>query len=179
MAVVLRNACAPISDPSLPPGDAEIRAALERIATSQQLRGAPRLVAFLRYAVERTLAGRSSQIKSYTIAVEALAREPSFDPQTDPIVRVEASRLRHALARYYGGDGRDDPILIDFPRGSYIPLFRERHLATSRRSDDGASLQTLFGRLVELHRQLELVTAEIERACNVVEQAARPPRRRG
>ena len=172
----LRTACTPISDPTSPPAEAEVRAALERIAKSPQLRGAPRLVAFLRYVVERTLEGRASEIKSYTIAVEALAREPSFDPQIDPIVRVEAGRLRHALARYYGGDGRDDPILIDFPRGSYVPVFRHRQLATGRPGDNGTSLQTLFGRLVELHRQLELVTAQIERAWNEDEQ---PPRRRG
>ena len=72
-------------------------------------------------------AGDGKKLKAYTIAVEALGRGTDFDPQTDPIVRVEAVRLRQALARYYSGTGRDDPLVIEVPRGSYVPAFRRRH----------------------------------------------------
>ena len=97
------------------PNTDEIRAALEHMAASEAFRGSPQLVAFLRYVVEETLRGASDRIKGYTIAVEALGRAENFDPQLDPIVRVEAMRLRRALARYYANGGKNDPVLIDLP----------------------------------------------------------------
>ena len=106
------------------PNTDEIRAALEHMAASEAFRGSPQLVAFLRYVVEETLRGASDRIKGYTIAVEALGRAENFDPQVDPIVRVEAMRLRRALARYYANGGKNDPVLIDLPLGSYVPAFR-------------------------------------------------------
>ena len=71
----------------------EIRAVLERIVVSSSFRRSPQLVAFLRFVVELTLGGNAKYIKSYTIAVEALGRSERFDPQVDPIVRVEAARI--------------------------------------------------------------------------------------
>jgi hypothetical protein len=108
------------------PSDPEIRTALERITASPDFRASPRLAAFLRFVVETTLAGQSDRIKGYSIAVEALGRDDSFDPQTDASVRVEAGRLRHALTRYYAGPGRADPLVIAIPRGSYIPVFARK-----------------------------------------------------
>jgi TolB-like protein len=106
------------------PGEDEIRTALEQMAASEAFRGSPQLVAFLRYVVEATLRGTSDRIKGYTIAVEALGRAENFDPQADPIVRVEAMRLRRALGRYYANGGKADPVVIDLPLGSYVPVFR-------------------------------------------------------
>src|SRR5215469_5886659 len=106
----------------------EIRAALEHMAGSEAFRGSPQLVSFLRYVVEATLRGTSERIKGYTIAVEALGRAENFDPQSDPIVRVEAMRLRRALSRYYTNGGKRDPVLIDLPLGSYVPAFRRNAL---------------------------------------------------
>ncbi|AMJ58912.1 hypothetical protein [Bosea sp. PAMC 26642] len=101
-----------------------IRAAMDRILASDALRGAPQLSAFLSFIVERALAGRGGELKGYTIAVEAFGRAPDFDPQTDPIVRVEAGRLRKALALYYAGEGADDPVRITMPVGAYVPVFQ-------------------------------------------------------
>jgi hypothetical protein len=109
----------------------DIRAALNRIATNRPFDTSPKLTSFLRYVVESTLAGGGDRLKGYTIAVEALGRPESFDPQIDPIVRVEALRLRRALARYYDGAGADDPIVVDLPRGRYVPIFRRRAPARS------------------------------------------------
>jgi tetratricopeptide (TPR) repeat protein len=106
----------------------EVRAALERVAASEAFRGSPQLVAFLRYVVEATLRGEQDRIKGYTIAVEALGRGDDFDPQDDPIVRVEATRLRRAIHRYYENGGRDDAVQIDLPLGSYVPVFRRAAL---------------------------------------------------
>ena len=104
----------------------EIRRELSRIVNSSPFRDANRLTSFLSFIVGMTLAGNGAKLKAYTIAVEALGRGTDFDPQTDPIVRVEAVRLRQALARYYSGIGRDDPLVIEVPRGSYVPAFRCR-----------------------------------------------------
>lgn len=113
-------------DQSSPPEEA--RAALARVLGSEEFVSSPRLADFLRYVVETTLAGRSDEIKGYTIAVEALGRPTTFDPQSDPIVRVEATRLRRALERYYTGAGAGDAIEIVIPKGAYVPLFRNRTL---------------------------------------------------
>lgn len=101
----------------------EIRAELERVLASDIFRAAPQLTAFLSYVVEQTLAGRAGELKGYTIAVEAFGRSPDFDPQTDPIVRVEAGRLRKALNLYFAADGVADPVRISVPVGAYVPVF--------------------------------------------------------
>jgi tetratricopeptide (TPR) repeat protein len=106
----------------------EVQHALTSIVTNPAFGASPQLAAFLRFVVDAALNGRSDRIKGYTIAVEALGRDASFDPQADPIVRVEAGRLRRALDRYYAEVGQCDPIVIELPRGSYVPVFRRRIL---------------------------------------------------
>jgi len=71
----------------------------------------------LRYVVSETLDGRADRIKAYSIAIEVFKRDESFDAQADPVVRIEAARLRFALERYYLLAGSSDPILIDMPKG--------------------------------------------------------------
>ncbi len=109
----------------LPGGEtsAVIRAGLARVLDSDAFRAAPQLSAFLGFVVQRVLAGRGAELKGYTIAVEALGRPADFDPQTDPIVRVEAGRLRRTLAQYYAGEGAGDPVRITMPVGAYVPVF--------------------------------------------------------
>ena len=104
----------------------EVRAALERIVASYVFRSSPQLASFLSFVVEAVLHGKSDRIKGYTIGVEVLRRDTKFDPQLDPIVRVEATRLRRAMARYYSGPGLTDTVIIDLPRGSYVPTFNYR-----------------------------------------------------
>jgi len=79
---------------------------------------------FLRFAVEQTLDGKNDELKEYSIALEVFDKDESFDPRIDPTVRSEARRLRTKLAEYYeSGDGGDE-IVIELPKGSYIPVFR-------------------------------------------------------
>jgi hypothetical protein len=108
------------------PGPDDIAAALKRVCASSPLDHSPKLVRFLRFVVESTLAGQGHRLKGYTIGVEALGRDESFNPQADPIVRVEAIRLRAALDRYYAGAGAGDPLLIEMPRGHYVACFHWR-----------------------------------------------------
>ena len=105
------------------PGDNEIRTELERLLQSQIFEQAGRSTEFLRYVVEETLAGRADRLKGYTIAVAVFDRPADFDAQTDPLVRVEAGRLRRRLMEYYIGEGHDDPVRIELPRGGYEPRF--------------------------------------------------------
>src|SRR3954447_23247822 len=90
--------------------ETEARDALSRVLGSEEFRASPNLTAFLNFIVERTLEGREDTIKAYTVATQVLGRPESFDPQVDPIVRVEATRLRRSLERYYGRSA--DPLLI-------------------------------------------------------------------
>jgi TolB-like protein/Tfp pilus assembly protein PilF len=81
---------------------------------------------FLRYVVGEALEGRGEEIKGYTLALEVFGRGNSFDPANDSVVRVEAARLRRTLAAYYGDEGSGDTVIIDVPKGGYVPEFRLR-----------------------------------------------------
>lgn len=111
---------------------AQVRAALERMAASDMFCDSPQLAAFLRFVIDAELRGESDRIKGYTIGVEALGRGTDFDPQIDPIVRVEATRLRRTIERYYAGPGASDPVIIMLSPGSYVPSFRFRATDVSR-----------------------------------------------
>jgi TolB-like protein len=101
------------------PTAAEVRAALERILRSRCFEHAGRASDFLRFVVGQTLAGEVDKLKGYTIAIHVFGRPPDFDAQTDPLVRVEALRLRQRLTEYYAGEGADDPVRLELPRGGY------------------------------------------------------------
>jgi len=81
---------------------------------------------FLRMAVEWSIEGRGDELKEYLLGVEVFDRKPTYDPRVDPIVRVEARRLRSKLKAYYECDGRADAIVIDFVKGSYAPQIRAK-----------------------------------------------------
>jgi len=109
------------------PSPAQVESQLQRILDGDSFAGARRSQRFLRFIVTETLAGRVDRLHGYTIAVGAFDRPEDFDPQADPIVRVEAGRLRQRLERHYLTEGADDPILIELPKGGYIPEFSYRN----------------------------------------------------
>jgi hypothetical protein len=111
--------------PQLEPGPSHenVQTQLEKILASKDFSRSERLSRFLRYVVEQTIQGQGERLKEYTVGTEVFDRNQSYDPRTDPIVRVEAARLRSKLREYYGTDGRDDPVFISFHKGSYIPAF--------------------------------------------------------
>src|SRR6516162_1325209 len=100
-----------------------VRGQLDRILASATFVDAERGSRFLRFVVQAALEGRSGEVKETVIGVEVLGRSPSFDPKMDPIVRVEAGRLRARLSTYYQNEGKTDPILISLPKGGYLPQF--------------------------------------------------------
>jgi serine/threonine-protein kinase len=109
----------------------QVLKALEAVLSSDTFQGAERSAALLRYIVRQAVDGHADRLKEFTLGVEALGRGESFDPRADPIVRAEASRLRSRLEKYYAGDGSAAPLVIEVPKGSYVPLFRERAPVTT------------------------------------------------
>ena len=105
-----------------------VLAHLSRVLSSRAFRGADRSGAILRFLVESAVRGDAERLKEYTVGVEALGRGSSFDPRTDPIVRAEASRLRGRLERYYADEGSNDELIIELPKGKYVPRFSARAL---------------------------------------------------
>lgn len=108
------------------PSHDAIRAQLERIAASPQFAGSARLARFLRFVVERSLAGEGARLKEYVIGTEVFDRGGDYDPRVDSIVRVEAGRLRTKLEEYYRNGGRDDVVRIGLLKGSYVPQFGQQ-----------------------------------------------------
>ncbi|WP_312366147.1 hypothetical protein [Ensifer sp.] len=100
----------------------QMREELSRILESPGFKSTPRRRRLLTFLVEEFLAGRSKGLKGYTIATVVFGRDESFDPQTDPIVRLEVRRLRHDLDGYYVSAGRDSPRRIAVPKGQYMPV---------------------------------------------------------
>ena len=115
----------PDTERGVPP-DSEVRNQVRRIVESPDFAASERLQEFLEFVVETTLQGQTDRIKGYTIGTEVFGRGEDFDPQVDPIVRVEAGRLRRRLEHYYLAEGASDPILIEIPKGGYVPRFSHR-----------------------------------------------------
>jgi TolB-like protein len=99
---------------------------LERISSSEEFRKCPQLLRFLRFAVNEALSGRDGGSKERLIGMEVFGRAGDYDAGADPVVRVEARRLRRKLAQYYAGTGRQDPVEIRLPKGGYLPTFEPR-----------------------------------------------------
>lgn len=114
-----------------------IRDELQRIMADPEFLASEKRRKFLKFVVEETLAGRADQLKGYTVATAVFGRDESFDSGNDPIVRIQAGKLRRELERYYLVAGRSDPIRIDIPKGRYVPFFVEQPYAGT--GDDEAS----------------------------------------
>src|SRR5690242_12907391 len=123
------------STPELASGsDAKVEEQLSRILRSRTFRQADRLKRFLSFIVEETAAGRGERLKEFVVGVEVFGKPESFDPRNDPIVRVQARRLRAQLARYYREEAPDSELIIELPKGGYAPVFRHHKSAPPRRS---------------------------------------------
>src|SRR5271165_2949391 len=117
-----RDEQASSSGVAIPPE--EVEAELQRILASPTFRKAPRHCRFLSFVVWKALSGEGETVKEYLIGLEVFDRPSDYDPGSDPIVRAEARRLRTRLADYYKKLGKSDPIHIDLPKGTYVPVFQ-------------------------------------------------------
>lgn len=114
----------------------EVLEQLDRVTGSPQFLNAPKMSDFLTFVVVEYLKGRQDRIKAVTIAHSIYERGEDFEPQTDSIVRVEAGRLRSRLSEYYLDAGANDPILIDIPKGAYVPHITRRSAQKTHLDND-------------------------------------------
>ena len=105
---------------------AAVRLQLKCILASSTFKNSAQQGRFLQFIVEQTLCGNRAQVKEYVVGIEVFRRKESFDPRVDPIVRVEAGRLRLRLKQYYETEGAEDQLIIDLPKGAYVPVFHRR-----------------------------------------------------
>lgn len=103
-----------------------VRGALDKILASPGFANAERLSRFLRYTVEETLNGQTDKLKESLLGIDVFGRKPSYDPRVDAVVRTEAVKLRARLRDYYESEGAEDDLIIDLPKGGYVPVFRLR-----------------------------------------------------
>src|SRR5580658_2579412 len=111
-----------------------VRRHLDRALASANFARNERLSRFLRFLVERHLAGRDDELKESVIAMEVFGNR-DYDPKQDSIVRTEAGRLRARLAEYYVGQGSGDPVVFELPKGGYVPVFRKMEEAPAPRKN--------------------------------------------
>lgn len=130
----MNTLAADLPDAALTPEREEIEIALARILADPGFERNGSATQFLKFVVVETLEGRGERLKGFTIATSALGRRPDFDPQSNSLVRVQASRLRRLLEDYYRGAGASDPVRIELPVGSYQPRFARSHAAAERAS---------------------------------------------
>jgi TolB-like protein len=108
-----------------PSADA-VREQLQRILQNPGLQGSARRRDLLSFLVEEALEGRADQLKGFSVALAVFGRDAAFDTGADPVVRLEAGRLRRSLDTYYADAGKDDALRITIPKGAYVPHFAWR-----------------------------------------------------
>lgn len=119
-----------------------IRDQLERIVNSPDFDASLRSREFIRFVVEETLAGHQRRISQQSIGTSVFGRTSGFDPSTDPIVRMQAARVRRSLEHYYLTSGSEDPVVIEIPRGAYVPVFHWREGAKRTAPSDRREVET-------------------------------------
>ena len=110
---------------------------IDRLTNSHVLHGSESLCKLLRYLARHVLDHPGTSIKEYQIATEVFGRSADFDPQLDSMVRVQAGRLRVKLSEFYAGDGAEDPIIVELPKGTYVLAFHHRAAAPARSAAAG------------------------------------------
>jgi len=116
---------------------------LEAILSSYHFRGSKRYPALLRYVVDAALENRIGDLKERTLGAEVFGRDPGYDTNADPVVRVSAGEVRKRIAQYYHENGNSSRVQIELPLGSYAPEFLLR-------GPDAADAGTYLERLTSL-----------------------------
>lgn len=99
--------------------DEVLESAVDRILRSDELRGSEVLRRLLKFLANKSLSGEADQLKEYTVAIDGLGKPPSYDPRHNSAVRIQVGRLRHKLGEYYRGEGKDDEVVLDLPKGHF------------------------------------------------------------
>jgi eukaryotic-like serine/threonine-protein kinase len=152
----------PLADPRA------IEEQLARIIASPHFASSGRLSAFLAFIVRKTLAGEGSEIKEYTVGTQVFDRAVSFDPRVDTIVRVQASKLRTRLNEYYATAGVNDPIIIELPRGSYLPGFHANNAGANKDPEELAANRVMTARRWTLGGRHAKIIVTLAGSCLIV-----------
>lgn len=113
----------------------QVERQLQKILKTKDFQATKQQRNLLSFVVSETLAGRADQIKGYAIATKVLNRPKDFEPALDPIVSIQANKLRRALERYYLVEGIGDSIKIDIPKGAYVPTFTELNITSDQKTE--------------------------------------------
>lgn len=146
----------------------EKREELRRILESKLFANSPKKIRFLEFVAEQTFIGHGEKLNEYLIGVEVYERGVDFNPQKDPIVRVQAHEIRRLLKKYYEEDGKTSPIRMEFPAGHYIPIFSR--VMDQARDEEIQSQATASGRR-ESDRRPSLLTIALAILCVVLAAA--------
>lgn len=114
--------------------DEALRGQVDRILCSEEFRSSEVLRRLLAYLAEKAISGEADQLKEYTIAIDGLGKPASYDPQHNASVRIQAGRLRQKLLQYYQTEGKDDPLIIDLPKGRFKLTCEQREEVTATAS---------------------------------------------
>ena len=130
--------------------EGEARRQLERLLQSPGFARNPRLSRFLRFLVEQHLEGRDIELKESVIGTEVFGRGPDYNPKRDAIVRTEAGRLRARITEYYAGQGKADTLIIELPKGRYVPVVKRTEAVRNGDKSSGRRLPGITVSLVGL-----------------------------
>src|ERR1700738_2329658 len=103
-----------------------IQRQIERIVHSEQFRSSEVLRRLLTFLSEKAIAGEADNLKEYVVAIDGLGKSSTYDPQHNSAVRIQMGRLRQRLAEYYRSEGKNDPMIVDLPKGRFRLTFEER-----------------------------------------------------
>ncbi|MBZ5655470.1 MAG: hypothetical protein LAO56_09345 [Acidobacteriia bacterium] len=144
----------------------EKREELRRVLESKNFAGAPKKTRFLEFVSEQTFLGNGDKLNEYLIGVEVYDRGADFNPQKDPIVRVQAHEIRRVLKKYYEEDGKDSLIRIDLPSGHYVPVFSRSTPQDANGADPPA--EPVVAGLTSVSRLHLALTLTLAAACLVL-----------
>jgi hypothetical protein len=103
-----------------------IQQQIERIVHSEQFRSSEVLRRLLTFLSEKAIAGEADNLKEYVVAIDGLGKSSTYDPQHNSAVRIQMGRLRQRLAEYYRTEGKNDPMVVDLPKGRFRLTFEQR-----------------------------------------------------
>jgi hypothetical protein len=118
-----------------------VRGQLERLLTHPLFANSKRYPALLAYVVEQTLLGHSGELKERSIAVEAFGRDPAYDANSDPVVRITAGEVRKRLSQYYYDPAHAGELIVELPVGSYVPAFRLPEAPEQAQESEGVAAE--------------------------------------
>jgi hypothetical protein len=104
---------------------------IERIVHSEQFRSSEVLRRLLTFLSEKAIAGEADNLKEYVVAIDGLGKSSTYDPQHNSAVRIQMGRLRQRLAEYYRSEGKNDPMIVDLPKGRFRLTFEQRSIASA------------------------------------------------